>query len=221
VANTAGGVLNSSKGWIKLVSGLFDNGSGITQAQSLNIEAKGGLLNQLGHLSALGGENRIVTTTFNNQGGGVYADTLLKVTAQDFDNQGTAAGNGGKVGARSIDFGLTGTLSNGYGLIESDDALRLAAQTISNVGGTLRAMGRTGSTNISTLGLFDNRFGVLESANENLNLQAGSLDNNGGRIVHSGTGTFDLTSDQVPVPAAASSPTANWTSRLQAGPTAV
>jgi filamentous hemagglutinin len=197
VANTAGGVLNSSKGWIKLVSGLFDNGSGITQAQSLDIEAKGGLLNQLGHLSALGGENRIVTTTFNNQGGGVYADTLLKVTAQDFDNQGTAADNGGKVGARSIDFGLTGTLSNGYGLIESDDALRLAAQTISNVGGTLRAMGRTGSTNVSTLGLFDNRFGVLESANENLNLQAGGLDNNGGRIVHTGTGTFDLTSDQV------------------------
>ncbi|ROM56643.1 hemagglutinin, partial [Pseudomonas poae] len=197
VANTAGGVLNSSKGWVKLVSGLFDNGSGITQAQSLNIEAKGGLLNQLGHLSALGGENRIVTTTFNNQGGGVYADTLLKVTTQDFDNQGTAAGNGGKVGARSIDFGLTGTLSNRFGLIESDETLRLAAQTISNVGGTLRAMGRTGSTNISTVGLFDNRLGALESANEDLNLQAAGLDNNGGRIVHTGSGKFDLTSDQV------------------------
>ncbi|AIG04098.1 hemagglutinin [Pseudomonas fluorescens] len=197
VVNTAGGVLNSSKGWIKLVTGLFNNGSGITQAQSLDIEAKGGLLNQLGHLSALGGENRIVTSTLNNQGGGVYADTLLKVTAQDFDNQGTAIGNGGKVGARAIDFGLTGTLSNRFGLIESDETLRLAAQTISNVGGTLRAMGRTGSTNISTLGLFDNRLGALESANENLNLQAASLDNNGGRIVHSGSGKFDLTSDQV------------------------
>lgn len=75
----------------------------------MNIEAKGGLLNQLGHLSALGGDSQIVTTTLNNQGGGVYADTLLKVTAQDFDNQGTAANNGGKVGARTIDFGLTGT----------------------------------------------------------------------------------------------------------------
>ncbi|AZF03126.1 filamentous hemagglutinin N-terminal domain-containing protein [Pseudomonas sp. R5-89-07] len=197
VANTAGGILNSSKGWIKLVSGLFDNGSGITQAQSLDITAKGGLLNQLGHLSALSGENLIVTSTLNNQGGGVYADTLLKVTAQDFDNQGTAAGNGGKVGARTIDFGLTGTLSNRFGLIESDDTLGLSAQTISNVGGTLRAMGRTGSTRISTLGLFDNRLGALESANEALNLQAASLDNNGGRIVHTGSGTFDLTSDQV------------------------
>ncbi len=197
VVNSAGGILNSSKGWIKLVSGLFDNGSGITQAQSLDITANGGLLNQLGHLSALGGENRIVTSTLNNQGGGVYADTLLKVTAQDFDNQGTAAGNGGKVGARTIDFGLTGALSNRFGLIESDDTLGLTAQTVSNVGGTLRAMGRTGSTRISTLGLFDNRLGALESANEALDLQAASLDNNGGRIVHTGSGTFDLTSDQV------------------------
>ncbi|WP_034128578.1 filamentous hemagglutinin N-terminal domain-containing protein [Pseudomonas fluorescens] len=197
VANTAGGVLNSSKGWVKLVTGLFTNSNGITQAQSLDIQAKGGLLNQMGHLSALGGESRIVTTTFNNQGGGVYADTLLKVTAQAFDNQGTAAGKGGKVGARNIDFGLTGALSNGYGLIESDDVLRLTAQTINNVGGNLRAMGRTGTTDIDVSGLFDNRFGVLESANEHLNLQAGGLDNNGGRIVHTGTGTFDLTSDQV------------------------
>ena len=197
VANTAGGVLNSSKGWVKLVTGLFTNSNGITQAQSLDIQAKGGLLNQMGHLSALGGESRIVTTTFNNQGGGVYADTLLKVTAQAFDNQGTAAGKGGKVGARNIDFGLTGALSNGYGLIESDDVLRLAAQTINNVGGNLRAMGRTGTTDIDVSGLFDNRFGVLESANEHLNLQAAGLDNNGGRIVHTGTGTFDLTSDQV------------------------
>ncbi|WP_165447492.1 DUF637 domain-containing protein [Pseudomonas mucidolens] len=197
VANSAGGVLNSSQGWIKLVTGLFDNSGGITQAQSLDIEAKGGLLNQLGHLSALGGENRIVTSSLNNQGGGLYADTLLNVTARDFDNQGTAVDNGGKVGARNIDFGLTGTLSNGYGLIESDETLRIAAQAINNVSGNLRAMGRTGNTNIDVSGLFDNRLGALESANEHLNLQAGGLDNNGGRIVHTGTGTFDLTSDQV------------------------
>ncbi|ANF86561.1 Hemagglutinin [Pseudomonas antarctica] len=197
VANTSGGILNSGKGWIKLVSGLFDNGGGITQAQSLDIDAKGGVLNQLGHLSALGGENRIVTSSLNNQGGGVYANTLLKVTAADFDNQGTAANNGGKVGARSIDFGLTGTLSNRFGLIESDDTLRLAAQTLNNAGGNLRAMGRAGNTDINVSGLLDNRSGALESANENLNLQAGNLDNNGGRIVHTGSGKFDLTSDQV------------------------
>ena len=197
VANNKGGTLNSNKGWIKLVTGLFDNRGGITQAQSLNIDARGGLLNQMGHLSALGGENRIATSTFNNQGGGVYADTRLKVTADHFDNQGTAEGTGGKIGARDIDFSLTGTLSNRFGLIESDETLRLAARDINNVNGTLRAMGRTGATNISASGQLDNRFGVLESANEHLNLQAATLDNNGGRVLHSGGGQFDLASDQV------------------------
>lgn len=197
VANNKGGTLNSNNGWIKLVTGLFDNRGGITQAQSLNIDARGGLLNQMGHLSALGGENRIATSTFNNQGGGVYADTRLKVTADHFDNQETAEGTGGKVGARDIDFSLTGTLSNRFGLIESDETLRLAARDINNVNGTLRAMGRTGATNISASGQLDNRFGVLESANEHLNLQAATLDNNGGRVLHSGGGHFDLASDQV------------------------
>ena len=197
VANNTGGILNSNKGWIKLVTGLFDNSGGITQAQSLNIDAEGGLLNQMGHLSALGGENRIITSTFNNQGGGVYADTQLKVTAEHFDNQGEVEGNGGKVGARDIDFSLTGTLNNRFGLIESDETLRLAALDINNVNGNLRAMGRNGTTDIRASGLFDNRFGALESANEHLNLQAGNLDNNGGRVVHTGSGKFDLTSDQV------------------------
>ena len=197
VANNSGGVLNSNKGWIKLVTGLFDNSGGITQAQSLDIDAKGGLLNQMGHLSALGGENHIVTSTFNNQGGGVYADTLLKVTAELFDNQGTTEDNGGKVGANDIEFGLAGSLHNSFGLIESDETLRLAALDINNVNGNLRAMGRNGTTDIRTSGLFDNRFGVLESANEHLNLQAATLDNNGGRVLHSGSGKFDLASDQV------------------------
>lgn len=197
IANDAGGVLNSNKGWIKLVTGLFDNSGGITQAQSLDIDATGGLLNQMGHLSALGGENRIVTSTFNNQGGGIYADTRLKVTAEHFDNQGTTEGNGGKVGAKDIEFSLAGSLSNSFGLIESDETLRLAARDISNVNGTLRAMGRTGTSYISASGQLDNRFGVLESTNPYLNLQASALDNNGGRVLHSGSGKFDLASDQV------------------------
>ena len=197
IANDAGGVLNSNKGWIKLVTGLFDNSGGITQAQSLDIDAKGGLLNQVGHLSALGGENHIVTSTFKNQGGGVYAETLLKVAAEHFDNQGTTEDNGGKVGAKDIEFGLAGSLHNSFGLIESDETLRLDARDIHNANGILRAMGGAGATNISASGQLDNRFGVLESANEHLNLQAATLDNNGGRVLHSGGGKFDLASDQV------------------------
>ncbi|MBF3234562.1 hypothetical protein HKW85_42805, partial [Pseudomonas aeruginosa] len=64
--NGAGGVLNSAKGWLKLVTGLFDNSAGVTQAQSLEIRAGQGVRNQQGHLSALGGDNRIVTADFDN-----------------------------------------------------------------------------------------------------------------------------------------------------------
>ncbi|MCD2795368.1 hypothetical protein, partial [Pseudomonas aeruginosa] len=39
--------------------------------------------------------------------------------------------------------------------------------------------------------------GVLESANQDLDLQLGSLANAGGRILHTGNGTFGLDSGQV------------------------
>ncbi|MFU3768021.1 hypothetical protein ACM7PA_30875, partial [Pseudomonas aeruginosa] len=117
--NGAGGVLNSAKGWLKLVTGLFDNSAGVTQAQSLEIRAGQGVRNQQGHLSALGGDNRIVTADFDNQGGGLYASGLLSLDGQRFLNQGAAAGQGGKIGAGRIDFSLAGALANRFGQLES------------------------------------------------------------------------------------------------------
>ncbi|HFQ9526415.1 TPA: DUF637 domain-containing protein, partial [Pseudomonas aeruginosa] len=43
----------------------------------------------------------------------------------------------------------------------------------------------------------NNAYGVLESANQDLDLQLGSLANAGGRILHTGNGTFGLDSAQV------------------------
>ncbi|WP_235582709.1 two-partner secretion system putative hemagglutinin TpsA2 [Pseudomonas aeruginosa] len=182
--NGAGGVLNSAKGWLKLVTGLFDNSAGVTQAQSLEIRAGQGVRNQQGHLSALGGDNRIVTADFDNQGGGLYASGLLSLDGQRFLNQGAAAGQGGKVGAGRIDFSLAGALANRFGQLESESELHL------------RALGRSGSTRLVAGGL-NNAYGVLESANQDLDLQLGSLANAGGRILHTGNGTFGLDSAQV------------------------
>ncbi|HHW2095934.1 TPA: DUF637 domain-containing protein [Pseudomonas aeruginosa] len=182
--NGAGGVLNSAKGWLKLVTGLFDNSAGVTQAQSLEIRAGQGVRNQQGHLSALGGDNRIVTADFDNQGGGLYASGLLSLDGQRFLNQGAAAGQGGKVGAGRIDFSLAGALANRFGQLESESELHL------------RALGRSGSTRLVAGGL-NNAYGVLESANQDLDLQLGSLANAGGRILHTGNGTFGLDSGQV------------------------
>ncbi|MGK8869643.1 two-partner secretion domain-containing protein [Pseudomonas aeruginosa] len=194
--NGAGGVLNSAKGWLKLVTGLFDNSAGVTQAQTLEIRAGQGVRNQQGHLSALGGDNRIVTADFDNQGGGLYASGLLSLDGQRFLNQGAAAGQGGKVGAGRIDFSLAGALANRFGQLESESELHLRAAAIDNSGGSLRALGRSGSTRLVAGGL-NNAYGVLESANQDLDLQLGSLANAGGRILHTGNGTFGLDSGQV------------------------
>ncbi|WP_244260824.1 DUF637 domain-containing protein, partial [Pseudomonas aeruginosa] len=194
--NGAGGVLNSAKGWLKLVTGLFDNSAGVTQAQSLEIRAGQGVRNQQGHVSALGGDNRIVTVDFDNQGGGLYASGLLSLDGQRFLNQGAAAGQGGKVGAGRIDFSLAGALANRFGQLESRSGLHLRAAAIDNSGGSLRALGRSGSTRLVAGGL-NNAYGVLESANQDLDLQLGSLANAGGRILHTGNGTFGLDSGQV------------------------
>ncbi|MDP5799623.1 DUF637 domain-containing protein, partial [Pseudomonas aeruginosa] len=167
-----------------------------TQAQSLEIRAGQGVRNQQGHLSALGGDNRIVTADFDNQGGGLYASGLLSLDGQRFLNQGAAAGQGGKVGAGRIDFSLAGALANRFGQLESESELHLRAAAIDNSGGSLRALGRSGSTRL-VAGDLNNAYGVLESANQDLDLQLGSLANAGGRILHTGNGTFGLDSGQV------------------------
>lgn len=197
VDNSAG-VLSSLQGWLRLVTaGLFDNDAGTTQAQSLEIDAKG-LDNRGGHISALSGDTAIDSgsATFNNQGGGLYAHQLLKLITGDFNNQGAGPGQGGKVAAGQIDFGLSGVLTNSYGILESDSTLSLAAASIDNRYGSLRALGSSGDTRLDAASL-DNRNGTIETANSNLGLNVASLQSSGGSILHVGTGNFGLSAAQV------------------------
>ncbi|TIH10895.1 hemagglutinin repeat-containing protein [Pseudomonas leptonychotis] len=197
VDNSAG-VLSSIKGWLKLVTaGLFDNDAGTTQAQSLAIDARG-VDNRGGHISALSGNTVIDSgsATFNNQNGGLYAHQLLKVIAGNFNNQGAVQGEGGKVAADRIDFSLSGALNNSYGILESASTLKLAAASINNRYGSLRALGTSGDTRIVASSL-DNRNGKLETANTNLDLNVASLQSSGGSILHVGTGDFGLSAAQV------------------------
>ncbi|MEV1895465.1 DUF637 domain-containing protein, partial [Pseudomonas aeruginosa] len=87
-------------------------------------------------------------------------------------------------------------LANRFGQLESESELHLRAAAIDNSGGSLRALGRSGSTRL-VAGDLNNAYGVLESANQDLDLQLGSLANAGGRILHTGNGTFGLDSGQV------------------------
>nr|WP_272884265.1 hemagglutinin repeat-containing protein [Stutzerimonas stutzeri] len=196
--DNSGGLLRSLTGWLKLVSaGLFDNDGGTTQGQALTITAKG-VDNRAGHLSALAGDTRITSTgaTLNNQGGGLYAQETLEVAADAFNNQGASSGQGGKVAAERIDFSLAGALNNGFGLIESDSSFSLVASAFNNGNGSLRSLGSTGAT-LMRGGMLDNRNGLIETANSELQLDVGGLQNAGGTIRHVGTGTFGLSAANV------------------------
>nr|WP_276522756.1 filamentous hemagglutinin N-terminal domain-containing protein [Pseudomonas nitroreducens] len=188
--NSQGGILASLDGALTLVTGAFGNNSGITQAQRLDISASGGLDNQGGHLSAVSGDNRISTTWLANQGGGLYAGGQLSLGGDDLLNQN------GQIGAAAIDLRLDNSLNNQGGLIESSGSLNLGGGLIDNQNGRLRALGSSGATVINTAAL-DNRNGVLETANENLTLAVGNLLNDGGRVLHVGSGAFALNASDI------------------------
>lgn len=200
--NSSGGVLNAADGSLKLVTGTFSNNAGTTQAKGLDITATGGIDNRTGHLSAVSGDNRISTTDLNNQGGGLYAGGLLYLRGNQLLNDGAALGQGGKIGAGSVDASLTGALNNQFGLIESSGNLTLGAASINNVVGSIRALGQAPGSlllaasptqmNITSGGLFNNNLGRIESATQDLILQTGALQNGGGNVLHVGTGTFGI-----------------------------
>ncbi|TLX71023.1 filamentous hemagglutinin N-terminal domain-containing protein, partial [Pseudomonas nicosulfuronedens] len=200
--NANGGVLNAANGDLKLVTGTFSNNTGTTQAKGLDITTTGGIDNRAGHLSAVSGDNRISTTDLNNQGGGLYAGGLLYLRGNQLFNDGAALGQGGKIGAGSLDASLTGALNNQFGLIESSGNLTLGAASINNVLGSIRALGQAPAglllaasptqMKITSGGLFNNNLGRIESATQDLLLQTGSLQNGGGNVLHVGTGTFGV-----------------------------
>ncbi|MFZ6050156.1 toxin C-terminal domain-containing protein [Pseudomonas sp. CR3202] len=184
------GVFASLRGWVKarlgdwLDNSAWSGAGGVIQAQSLEL-AVSRLNNQGGHISALGGDARLSAGQLDNRQGGLFAKQLLQVS-------GTQVTNGGQIAAGAVDFSLAGALDNRHGIIESDSTLALAAASLDNRSGQLRALGGSGRTQLSLQGLFDNRGGVLESANHELGVSAGNFLNAGGKVLHVGRGAFDI-----------------------------
>ena len=193
-----GGVLASLQGLLTTqLSGVLKNGydlnnnrqGGITQAQRLNLIALGGLDNYGGRISAQTGDATVTTRNFDNRNGGLYAKGKVNVTGNDFDNSGD---NDGQIAGSQIDLNLTGALNNRLGIIESDSTLAIKAASLDNQTGQLRALGGSGTTNFQIGGLFDNRNGTLETANNGLILNAANFQNLGGSLLHVGSGDFDI-----------------------------
>ncbi|WP_338483190.1 filamentous hemagglutinin N-terminal domain-containing protein [Pseudomonas trivialis] len=168
-----------------LLNGLAQNKAGVVQGQRINLVALT-VDNGQGRIAAQNGDAVIRATRMLNTYGGLYANGAVLVRSASLDN-----GNGQIAGQR-IDLGLTGQLNNQSGVIESDETLTLQASDLANQGGKLRALARSGKTQFQIGNLFDNRNGLVETANTDLSLAAASFQNNGGQLLHSGEGEFDI-----------------------------
>ncbi|WP_413052086.1 hemagglutinin repeat-containing protein [Pseudomonas bubulae] len=185
-----GGELGSLKQALNArVVGVLRNGvAGIIQGQRLNLIA-GSIDNVGGKISAQVGDALVTTDAFDNRGGNLYVKRLLTITGNAFDNSGET---GGRVAAEHVSLDLSNALNNHKGLIESTGTLSVSAASVDNRTGQLRTLGTSGDTLFQIGGLLDNRNGTLESANTELTLLAGSFQNAGGKVLHSGSGTFAI-----------------------------
>ncbi|NWB46623.1 two-partner secretion domain-containing protein [Pseudomonas gingeri] len=203
--DSSGGLLSSISGALQArVVGVLKNGydlnnnsqGGVLQAQRLDLQAWGGIDNYGGHLVAQTGDAVIATGAgdFDNRNGGVYAKGLVQVTGHNFDNSGD---NDGQISGNQIALTLGGALNNRLGIIESGSTLAISAASLDNQTGQLRALGTSGKTEFQIGGLFDNSNGKLETATTDLTLNAGSFLNQGGSLLHLGTGTLDMSTANI------------------------
>ncbi|PYC11604.1 hemagglutinin [Pseudomonas jessenii] len=201
--DSRGGVLASLQAaFTARLSGVLKNGydlnnnrqGGVIQAQRLNLNALMSIDNYGGRISAQSGDAIVVTGNFDNRNGGLYAKGKINVTGNNFDNSGD---NDGQIAGQQIDLNLSGALNNRMGIIESDSTLAIKAASLDNQTGQLRALGTSGKTAFQIGGLFDNRNGTLETANTDLTLGAAGFLNAGGSLLHVGTGTFDISTNNV------------------------
>jgi filamentous hemagglutinin family protein len=199
----ADGSLNNTAS-LSLQSSKVTNPGTITSHGSLNSDVQT-LDNRTGKLLSAGNatlnaqtlenqDGRIVAqkdlelsgNQLNNQSGEVLAQQTIKVTAANLDNQdGTVAGD-------ALDLQLSANLNNQGGLIESASDLQLAANTLSNNGGKLRALGGEGDSRFVLGGLFNNDAGLVEIGSGAFALSSVGLSNLGGTVRHTGNQGFNL-----------------------------
>ncbi|WP_123416456.1 hemagglutinin repeat-containing protein [Pseudomonas brassicacearum] len=189
------GVLSSLKGLLQTrLTGVLRSGQGgKLEGSRLDLRALGGIYSDAGRIAANTGDILLDAggNALDNGGGGIYAKGRVNVAAGSLNN------NAGQISGSNIELGVNGSLTNNAGLIESATVLAVRAADLDNQGGKLRALGTNGKTDFQIGSLFDNRNGLLESANTDLTLAAPSFLNAGGSVTHVGQGEFGISTANV------------------------
>ncbi|WP_339538770.1 hemagglutinin repeat-containing protein [Pseudomonas sp. RA_15y_Pfl2_54] len=190
-----GGVLSSFKGLLQTrLTGVLRNGQGgKIEGSRLDLRALGGIYSDGGRIAANSGNILLNAggNALDNSGGGIYAKGLVKVDAGSMNN------NAGQVSGSAIELGVNGNLTNRSGLIESASTLGIRAANLDNQSGKLRALGTSGKTSFQIGSQFDNRNGLVETANTDFTLAAPSFLNAGGTVTHVGLGEFGISTANV------------------------
>ncbi|VVQ08080.1 hemagglutinin repeat-containing protein [Pseudomonas fluorescens] len=193
--DSRGGVLSSLNGLLQTrLNGVLRNGQGgKIEGSRLDLQALGGIYSDGGRIAANTGNILLNagSNTLDNSGGGIYAKGVMKTIA------GLMSNNNGQISGSSIELGADGNLTNRSGLIESASTLAIRAANLDNQGGKLRALGISGKTDFQIGSQFDNRNGLVETANTDFTLAAPSFLNAGGSVTHVGLGEFGISTANV------------------------
>ncbi|MCP1479048.1 filamentous hemagglutinin [Pseudomonas chlororaphis] len=193
--DSRGGVLSSLKGLLQTrLTGVLRNGQGgKLEGSRLDLRAWGGIYSDGGRIAANTGDILLNAggNALDNSGGGIYARGQVRAIAGSMNN------DAGQVSGNGIDLGLTGNLTNRGGLIESASTLAVRSANLDNQSGKLRAVGTSGKTDFQIGSLFDNRNGLVETANTDLTLATPSFLSAGGTVTHVGLGEFDISTANV------------------------
>ncbi|WP_169740135.1 two-partner secretion domain-containing protein [Paraburkholderia acidipaludis] len=210
IDNDGGSILHAGTGTFTLDPGngsgsvsdvngrMVSNGQVVLQAGSLNntsgdIEGKAGLAanvsgeanNTDGKLLSGAGLG-LASGTFVNDGGTTSANTSATITTGSLSNR-----NGGSIEAPDLTLDVSGTADNNGGSVAANQ-LQVSATDLINEGGTVTQYG-TGPMAFNVTNLFDNSAGgTFQTNSTNFTLSPASVDNDGGSILHAGTGLFTL-----------------------------
>ncbi|MFJ2538216.1 hemagglutinin repeat-containing protein, partial [Pseudomonas sp. NPDC087614] len=193
--DSRGGVLSSLKGLLQTrLTGVLRNGQGgKIEGSRLDLRALGGIYSDGGRIAANSGDILLDAggNALDNSSGGIYARGMVKVSAGSLNN------NAGQISGNGIELGVNGNLTNRGGLVESANTLAVRAASLDNQSGKLRALSVGGKTDFQIGSQFDNRNGLVETANNDFNLATPSFLNAGGSITHVGVGEFGISTTNV------------------------
>ncbi|WP_414143654.1 beta strand repeat-containing protein, partial [Burkholderia stagnalis] len=181
------------------VSGTLDNRSGTVRTNSADLSLTPvTLINDHGKIAHAGsGTLTIATGALSNQGGSIATNGTLALTAAALSNQaGTLSAQrqatlgvqsldnsaAGYIGADSVSIKSQGAINNQTGVVESNHALTIAADSLANDGGAVKALG-TDALSVTATNALTNTAGGTIGGNGDVSVSGGVVDNSNGSLL--------------------------------------